>query len=191
MIESAELDPAVLDVAQKFFDYKTDDHQKVHLGDGRKFIEHSPDKYDLIMLDAFSATSIPYLLATKEFLTACKDHLTDGGLVCSNLWYDVPDYHDMVKTYTTVFPEIHVLRCPGSSNNILIALPTKKNITAETWTAAAKTFERAHPTGATINLTQLIDRALEATPRLPAEAKVLLDQDEAMHELKSTVRPTP
>ncbi len=174
-IETAELDPAVVDVARRFFFFKEDECQRVHVGDGRKFIEQSKDKYDIIMLDAFSADSIPYMLATKEFLKLCQEHLVEGGIVCANLWYEAADYQDMLKTYAAVFTEWHVLRCPDSTNAVLVALPTQRNLTARKWMDLAKTFDQSHPTG--LNLARIIDRAIEQNPRIPADAKVLLDAD--------------
>jgi spermidine synthase len=179
IIETAELDPAVLDVARKFFFFKEDAGQKVHIGDGRRFIEQSREKYDLIMLDAFSATSIPYMLATKEFLEIVKDHLATGGAVCTNLWYDQEDYHDMLKTYAAVFPEWHLMRCPHSTNAILLALPTRQNLTPEKWMAMATEFETIHRTG--LDLPRLIDRGIEPATRIPSDAKVLLDADANKH----------
>ena len=55
IIESVELDPVVRDVARQFFAFKEDDRQIVHIADGRDFIEKNDQRYDLIMLDAFSA----------------------------------------------------------------------------------------------------------------------------------------
>jgi len=175
VIETAELDPDVLDVARRFFSYKPDDRQKVHIGDGRKFLERSRDKYDIIMLDAFSAESIPYMLATREFLKLCQNHLAEGGLVCANLWYDSDDYHNMLKTYADVFPEWRVLRCPRSTNAIVVALPKPRKLTPEIWMNLAATFEKAHPTG--LNLARLIDRSIEPATRIPTDARVLLDAD--------------
>jgi spermidine synthase len=174
IIETAELDPVVLDVAKKYFNLTEDNRQKVHIGDGRAFIEKSKDKYDIIMLDAFSATSIPYMLATQEFLKNVRGHLASGGIVCANLWSHQADYGNMLKTYETVFPELHVLPCPLPwSNHILAAIPAKQNLTVDKWKEKANIFDKAHPTG--LKLTEFIERHI--TPVIPADAKVILDKD--------------
>jgi len=174
IIETAELDPVVLDVAKKYFNLTEDDRQKVHIGDGRAYIEQSKDKYDIIMLDAFSATSIPYMLATQEFLKSVKGHLAAGGIVCANLWSHQADYGNMLKTYQTVFPELHVLPCPLPwSNHILIAMPTMQNLTVDKWKEKANAFDKAHPTG--LKLTEFIERHI--APVIPVGAKVILDKD--------------
>jgi spermidine synthase len=174
IIETAELDPVVLDVAKKYFYLTQDRRQKVHIGDGRAYIEKSKEKYDIIMLDAFSATSIPYMLATQEFLKSVKEHLAVGGIVCANLWSHQADYGNMLKTYEAVFPELHVLPCPLPwSNHILVAMPTIRKLTVDKWKEQANAFDKAHPTG--LKLTEFIERRI--TPVIPADAKVILDKD--------------
>jgi spermidine synthase len=174
-IETAELDPAIREVATTFFFFKEDERQIVHMGDGRKFIEDSKDKYDIIFLDAFSAMSIPYALTTQEFLKAVKDHLAEGGVACANLWDEEANYSDMVKTYSTVFPEWHVVKCAYSGNSILLALPNQRGLTVQSWADKAEAFEKVRPTG--LNLPQLIRQGAAEKTNIPANARVLLDKD--------------
>ncbi|MBP1607850.1 MAG: putative lipoprotein [Acidobacteria bacterium] len=174
VIESAELDPVVLEIAREYFYFIQDDRQKVHIGDGREFMEKSQEKYDIIMLDAFSATSIPYRLSTQEFLQRVKERLSKGGIVCANLWSHQADYPDMLKTYATVFPELHVLPCRLPwSNHILIAMPAKQMLTVKKWKEKAVAFDKAHPTG--LNLIEFVERHI--TPQIQDDARVLLDKD--------------
>jgi spermidine synthase len=175
-IDTAELDPAVLAVAKKYFNLKEDARQWVYIGDGRKFIEQSKDKYDVIMLDAFSATSIPYLLSTKEFLEVTKAHLAEGGVVAANLWEAHPDFGKMVKTYDAVFPEWHVVRCAASTNAILTALPEKRGVTVEKWMTAAGALDKEYKMG--LKLAELVDHGFVPEVRIPTDAKVLVDKDE-------------
>jgi spermidine synthase len=173
-IETAELDPVIYKVASSYFYFREDARQVVHLGDGRKFIEDSKVKFDLIFLDAFSATSIPYPLSTQEFLKAVKNHLSPGGLVCANLWDMVPEYLDMLKTYATVFAEWHLIKCADAGNVILVANPNKAGLTTPSWIDKARAFEKTYPTG--LDLPRLIERSVaSALPDLSG-AKVLLDK---------------
>jgi spermidine synthase len=173
-IETAELDPEIRDVAAKYFFLKEDARQIVHLGDGRAFIERSKDTYDIIFLDAFTATSIPYHLATREFLQIVKQHLAEGGVVCANLWAGEASYWDMVKTYSTVFPELHVVDCAGSTNSLVLATPAKMGLAVRAWADKAVAFEKTHPTG--LDLPQLILRGAAATTSIPDAARVLVDK---------------
>jgi spermidine synthase len=173
-IETAELDSVIRDVATKYFFFKEDARQIVHLGDGRTFVERSKDKYDLILLDAFSATSIPYHLSTREFLQSVKDHLAEGGVVCANLWDLDASYWDMVKTYSAVFPEVRILKCAASGNSLVLAAPVKVDLTVQAWADKATAFEKAHPTG--LDLPELIRRGAAGTPAIPESARVLVDK---------------
>jgi spermidine synthase len=173
--ETAELDPEIRDIAAKYFFFEEDDRQIVHMGDGRRFIEDSKDKYDVIFLDAFSATSIPYRLTTQEFLKAVKAHLTEGGVACANLWDGSADFPDQMKTYSTIFPELHVVKCSFSGNSILLALPTKLDLTVQTWIERAKIFEKTHATN--LDLPRLIERGAAEKTYIPENARVLLDKD--------------
>ena len=172
-IETAELDPAIRDVAAKYFHFQEDARQVVHIGDGRAFIERSPHKYDLIVIDAFSATSTPYHLTTREFLQAVRDRLADGGVVCANLWETASGFWDVVRTYSVVFPEFRLVRCAGSGNSLVIAWPVKAGVTVEAWTRAAAAFEKAHPTG--LELPNLTLRGAEEATTIPDTAVVLAD----------------
>jgi spermidine synthase len=173
-IDTAELDPDVRDVAAKYFFFKEDVRQIVHLGDGRAFIERSKDKYDIIFLDAFTATSIPYHLTTREFLQVVKDHLAEGGVACANLWDAEANYWDMVKTYSAVFPELHVVKCTASANSIVLAMPARMDLTVQAWADKAAAFEKAHPTG--LDLPQMILGGAARTTSIPETARVLVDR---------------
>jgi spermidine synthase len=174
IIETVELDPEVRNIAARFFYFAEDARQIVHLGDGRTFIENSKAKYDVIFLDAFSATSIPYHLATQQFLKSVKDRVAEGGVVCANLWDGEADYPNMVKTYAAVYPELHVVKCSFSGNSILLALPLRIDLTMARWMDMAAAFEKMHPTG--LGLAQLVSRGAAEQVSIPAGAKILLDK---------------
>jgi len=178
-IETVEIDPAMREIAATYFYFKEDARQIVHIGDGRAFIEKTPTRYDLIILDAFTARSIPYRLTTQEFLRAVAARLTEGGVVCANLWDQDANYWNLVKTYSTVFPELHSVKCAGSGNSILLAVGSERGLTVQGWADRAAAFEKAHPTG--LDLPQLILAGAIRTLSIPATARVLLD--------KGSVRP--
>jgi spermidine synthase len=175
VIETAELDPDIRDIAARYFFFKEDDRQIVQVGDGRAFIEESKDTYDLIFLDAFNAASIPYRLTTQEFLQSVKARLAEGGAVCANLWDEAAEYADMLKTYSSVFPELAVVECASSANSILLAFPAKTGLTVQAWMDKAKAFEKGSPTG--LDLPLLIDRGAARKIHIPANARVLHDKD--------------
>jgi spermidine synthase len=174
VLETVEIDPAVVRIARKFFGFEPDDKQIVHIGDGRAFIENSKKRYDIIFLDAYGPDSIPYGLATQEFLQAVRDRLAEGGIVCSNLLTGNPRFWDMVKTYAEVFPELRLIKPPRSGNAILFAPLDRPGLSAEVWAREAAAFEEEHPTS--LNLPKLIRGHMEDRVRIPDRGEVLRDK---------------
>src|SRR5690606_35575889 len=71
VIDTVEIDSAVVRVAQRFFAYETGPNQRVHVEDGRAFVgqaQRDGRQYDIVMLDAFDVDYIPAHLLTLEFL---------------------------------------------------------------------------------------------------------------------------
>ena len=51
-VTSVELDPAVLELARKYFGIRDEPNFQVVNRDGRLFLSESKDKYDIILIDA-------------------------------------------------------------------------------------------------------------------------------------------
>ncbi len=149
-VDTVELDPAVVDVAKRFFDVKEDARQRIFVSDGRVFVRRSDAKYDVIILDAYFAEGIPFHLATKEFLELARDHLTPGGIVVSNIIgaLDGPQsklYRALHKTYGSVFAGLYpfpvafgLARNPTEMRTIILIATGKAGMKADEVLAAAK-----------------------------------------------------
>ncbi len=131
-IDCVEIDPEVVRVAKEFFGFKEDELLRAHVGDGRAFVEKVREPYDLIFLDAYGADSIPFHLATIEFLQAARKATTPDGLVVGNVWSRDSNrlYDRMVRTYQEVFPELYRVDVPAAGNRILLAPLTERKWTA-------------------------------------------------------------
>lgn len=112
-VEVAEIDEEVCSAARKYFGFPGDDQVPVHIKDGRMFLRDSRSKYDIIMVDAYYADSIPFHLATIEFYRLVKEHLRPGGLVGYNIIGALSGpqarlFQSMYKTLKAVFPHTYV-----------------------------------------------------------------------------------
>jgi spermidine synthase len=137
--------------------FTEDEKQIVHLEDGAAFMARAGAEYDIIFLDAFGPASIPEPMRKREFLTAVKERLSEGGVVCSNLWYGAPEYFEVLEAYDAAFPERYMVKCgQGSANQIVLALPKKVGLGFRGWIMKAEEFERAHPTG--LDLPSMLSR---------------------------------
>lgn len=79
-----EIDPAVVDTAQKWFTFLKDCEveTKFHVGDGRLELEKNASaKYDLLILDAFSSDAIPLHLLTVEAFALYRDRMAPNGII--------------------------------------------------------------------------------------------------------------
>jgi len=112
-IEVAEIDPEVVQVAQRFFGFRPDERLKVSAQDGRLYILNSTGNYDLVFLDAYFADSIPFHLTTVEFYRELAGKLSARGVVVSNIIGSLRGegsamLRSMVKTLQVVFPQVYV-----------------------------------------------------------------------------------
>jgi spermidine synthase len=92
--------------------------------DGRFYLESSPNRYDLIAVDAYRLPYIPFQLATSEFFGAVETHLTPHGVLAINVGRTATDYRmveAMASTLSEHFSTVHAINLPDTFNTILIA----------------------------------------------------------------------
>ncbi len=176
-IDAVDIDPDVVDVAKKFFGFREDEQMSAHVADGRQFIERSRQPFDVILLDAFGASSIPVHLTTQEFLQAVRRAVTPGGVVVGNLWGHSanPLYDSMVRTYQEVFDEVLVLKVRDRANVILLALPRKQSLGRDELTRLARKVSEAKRFP--FDLGQLVKYGWVEAPERSQHARVLRDED--------------
>lgn len=130
-IQVVEIDVQVAAVARGYFGLPGDDRVKVFVEDGRRFLTRTAKKYDLIVLDAYYADSIPFHLTTVEFYELVREHLKPGGVVASNIIGAVTGprsklFRSMHLTLARVLPATYVFPMgyrPGTEEqyrNILV-----------------------------------------------------------------------
>ena len=112
-IDVVELDPEVVDIAYKYFELPRDPRLAIEVEDGRRYVSDHDGPWDVIVVDAFYSDSIPFHLATREFLELARSRLTPGGLVVTNIIGAVrgPDsrlFRSMLRTYRAVFPTVAI-----------------------------------------------------------------------------------
>jgi spermidine synthase len=120
-IDIVEIDPAVVKVARRFFDFTDGGNVRVIESDGRVQVKRAmreERRYDLIMLDAFDHEYIPEHLLTQEFLTEVKSLLAPGGVLAANTFSSSRLYDHESATYAAVFPQFFNLK---RENRVIIA----------------------------------------------------------------------
>jgi len=145
-VDVVEIDPQVVKVARDYFNVSDDPRQRVFVDDGRAFLGGA-GKYDLVVLDAYSKTYVPFHLMTLEFFEALDEHLEPDGILVSNLISSlIGDTSDLLraeyKTINLVFPQVYLFYTKTGlmsqvQNIILIATKTTNRHNIEDLTATA------------------------------------------------------
>lgn len=121
IIDSVEIDPAVVRVAERYFGYKQGPRQRLFIEDGRAFVERAHragQQYDMVMLDAFDVDYIPAHLLTVEFLQHVRALLAPDGVLVANTFTLSDMYDKESATYAAVFGDFFNLR---DGNRVIIA----------------------------------------------------------------------
>jgi spermidine synthase len=122
-IDVVEIDRAVANVAREYFFFEENDNMEVAIMDARVFVKRAVlnnEKYDYIVLDAFTGDYIPEHLLTREFLQEVQQILTPDGVLVANTFSTSRFYDHESVTYQNVFDELFNFKMPSSGNRIII-----------------------------------------------------------------------
>jgi spermidine synthase len=120
-IDAVEVDPAVVRVAYKYFEFVPLPQTHVFEEDGRVFAKRmgkQQTRYDLVMLDAFDHEYIPEHLLTREFLREINGLLSENGVLAANTFASSRLYDFESATYYSVFRDFYRLK---SGNRVILA----------------------------------------------------------------------
>ena len=123
IIDTIEIDPAVVRVAATYFGFQPDDGSRVIEQDARVFGKRAKlrgSEYDLIILDAFNGDYIPEHLMTAEFLEEMRALLAPDGMLIANTFATSALYHHESATYAEVFGDFLNFRARETGNRIVI-----------------------------------------------------------------------
>jgi spermidine synthase len=103
-MDVVEIDPEVVSVAKRFFSFAPDARTSVSVQDGRRFLVTTRNQYDVIIVDAYYAESIPFHVTTVEFMQLLKRRLNPGGVGIFNVIGSVtgPDSKLVRSEYKTI-----------------------------------------------------------------------------------------
>ena len=160
-IDVVEIDPDVVKVAYRYFGLPEDPKLQVSVRDGRLFIAEKAreiaaglaEPYDMVIIDAYSESTIPYHLTTVEFLEDARRVLTPNGVVVSNIVGALAGSQSrllasMTRTFRTVFPQVYLFPVDywagtdeANRNIILIASLNPEYWEAKDWQNRAAVYQ--------------------------------------------------
>jgi spermidine synthase len=105
-IDTVELDPGVINVAKKYFGVRETNRFHLIENDGRVFLNRHTEPYDIIMVDAFTGSYIPFNLMTKEFYQLVRSRLAPHGVAAINIIPSEKLFDSNVRTLKLAFDNL-------------------------------------------------------------------------------------
>ena len=180
-ILSVELDPEVIEMAEKYFDVRERDNLAIEAVDGRIHLMRSEARHDVILVDAYRGPFVPFHMLTREFYITAKRRLAEGGVLAQNIEPTTMLFDSAVATLASVFENVDLY--PSGGNVVAIAYDGAPR-EQQSLLARAEALQDAH--GFTYPLPQLVAerRRLTQTP----QAEPLVDDFAPVEMLKSIER---
>ncbi len=108
VIDVVEIDPLLVQLSRDFFELPESERLRVYVGDGAEFIKTTKEKYDMIIIDAFSGFTIPHHLLERDMLLHYKKHMKRNGVIALNF---ISEYtptrgefaHEVIAGFREVF----------------------------------------------------------------------------------------
>ena len=139
-ILAIELDKDVVDLATKYFKFRETARLRAVVSDGRAYLLKDPDKWDVILIDAYRGPFVPFHLLTREFYQLVKSRLNPGGVVVQNIEPTTMLFDSATATLKSVFPSVDLY--DGGGNVVAVGYDGPQLPQAELLARAAKMQER-------------------------------------------------
>ncbi len=132
-VDSVEIDPYMKRIAEEYFSCDAES-SAVRVMDGRQYFLTTDKQYDLVLLDAFGSSSIPFHLVTREAFGLVKEHMKPGAILAMNIeartWHDIL-VHSLAATLREHFAHVLALPIAEPPNTLgnLILLASDRELT--------------------------------------------------------------
>lgn len=83
-VDVVEIDAGLEQLARQYFYFDPPDNLQVIVDDARAYLNTSDKRYDIILVDVYSDTSVPFALLTREYGAQLSNSLSSNGVVAVN-----------------------------------------------------------------------------------------------------------
>jgi len=119
-IDSVELDPGVIDVSKKYFGLRETKTFRLIESDARVFLNRHAEPYDIIFVDAFTGSYIPFHLMTKEFYQLVRSRLAPHGVAAFNFIPEEDLFDSNIRTAKLAFDHLDFFTSDNRKNVIVL-----------------------------------------------------------------------
>jgi spermidine synthase len=173
-IDAVDIDPGVIGVAKKYFGVCETSRLRLIENDGRVFLNRNSEPYDIIMLDAFIGSYIPFHMMTKEFYQLVRSRLKPHGVVAINILPVERLFPSNVRTLQRVFDHMDFFNSGDATletTSVVVLASLDASTPAESMQKAAAAQERYK---FRFDVSRLVQARRIATPAA-AKGEVLTD----------------
>lgn len=109
-ITGVEIDPAAIEIANKYFGLDKIENLEIVIDDAFEFVLKTKEKYDLIIIDIFQDTQMPNFLFEEFFIDRINFLLNVNGFILFNTMTLNKKHFDRNKEYRTKFDSNYSVR---------------------------------------------------------------------------------
>jgi len=125
LIDTVELRPMVLDVAQRWFHLSTSSRLTIHLQNAVTYMDRNQQRSDksdadLIFTDIYSDRGMQYEQIDPDFILNCYESLSDKGVLILNLWDEGKGFHPLARERLCKQFGDQWVYCPIDSGNLIV-----------------------------------------------------------------------
>ena len=143
-VDAVEIDPAIVELAAKYFEIQALPRFTLHLGDAAGFLRRCTSRYGIVVVDTYLGEQFPDQCSTQEFIRSVrKCLLNDGVLVINWLSGNTQKRSDLLKIMESVIGPVWQL--PGLKSSNVLYFASAREITRPAIISAAKTIQADIP----------------------------------------------
>ena len=147
-LDVVEIDPVVVAVAREYFGTVPGPRTRIFTEDGHDYLRRTPDRYDLIFMDAHlhpseqtDSAGLPLRLKTLAFLRGLHERLRPGGIVLFNV-IEGTGTNAFIESVRAAFAAVEVFRPGGSGNVVVVGASTGFNLNESELRERARALDR-------------------------------------------------
>src|ERR1700730_5483113 len=143
-IDVVEIDPGIISAARTYFGLRETSRLRLIESDGRVFLNRHREPYDIIMVDVFSGSYIPFHMMTKEVYSLVRSRLNPHGVAALHIWPAEKLFASNVRTMKLAFESLDFFDSGDptvEATSVIVTAPLDPVDAAETAQRAAAAQE--------------------------------------------------
>ncbi len=156
-VDAIEIDPVVVQLAERFFILKRTEKVRVIVADAFEYFADNETKFDVIYMDAFlkpsestDRTGAPLEMRTVDFYKQLQSRLTETGSVVFNI-NPHPAMRDDIATIANAFPQAYTFKLPNAEGYVVIGSMQSVRVRPEAMRTAGRGLDRRFKAGFSFN----------------------------------------